>query len=137
MESAEEQNRLVDIIQRWGQYGDKIMVNNPGLFMFGITGPLSGCVYYLPDTDSYVIAGVDNDTLTAYAVFSDTRAGLGEVISSFGSGIKHVILAFTPENNTGFEQRRIEDDDSVLFVRGELFERTNNEKFMFPVIAQA
>ena len=137
MTSKEEQDRMVDIIQRWGQYGDKIMVGNPGLFMFNITGPFSDCVYYLPDSDSYVIARIDDDKLSVYAAFSEAKVSLGDVISSFGSGIRYVDLKFTPENNTGFLQHKIEDDENVLFVRGEFFESRKNEKFMFPMIAQS
>ncbi len=136
MSSKEDWNKMVDIIQRKQQYGQRIMVNNPGLFMFYLTGPMSDCVYYIPSSETYVVANKDNGSLTLFAIFSDEKASLGEVISSFGSGIKNVTLSFTPENNTGFELKKITDDESVLFARGQVFEKTG-ERFMFPEISRA
>ncbi|MBO4903599.1 MAG: GNAT family N-acetyltransferase [Lachnospiraceae bacterium] len=137
VDSEEDRDRMVDIIQKKGQYGERIMVNNPGLFMFHITGPLSDCVYYLPSCESYAIARIEDRRLYLYAVFTGEKIGLGEVISSFGSDVGSVYLMFTPENNTGFDQVAIEDDENVLFVRGGFFESAGNERFMFPRIAQA
>ena len=137
MDSREEWNRMVDIIQRRGQYGEYVMVNNPGLFMFYLAGPMSEYVYYIPSAEAYVIASAEGEKLTVYAVFSGEKVSLGEVISSFGSDIKLVELAFTPENKTGFELKKIESDDTVLFTMGEFFQTTGNDRFMFPLIAQA
>jgi len=137
IETEEDRLRMVDIIQRRAQFGKFIMVNNPGLFMFYLTGAMSDSVYYVPSSEAYVIADVNGDTLTVYAVFSDEKVSLGEIISSFGSDIKRIVLAFTPENNTGFELIKIESEDSVLLVRGEVFSDIGNERFMFPLIAQA
>ncbi len=137
MDSKDEWNRMVNIIQRKIQYGEYVMVNNPGLFMFYLTGPMSECVYYIPSVEAYVIADVEGETLTVYAVFSSEKISLGEVISSFGDKIKLVVLAFTPEDKTGFEQKKIESDDTVLFTMGEAFGKNANDRFMFPLIAQA
>lgn len=137
MDSKEEWNRMVNIIQRRMQYGEYVMVNNPGLFMFYLTGPMLDCVYYIPSAEAYVIASVEGETLTVYAVFSSEKISLGEVISSFGDKIKLVVLAFTPEEKTGFEQKKIESDDNVLFTMGEAFKVSANDRFMFPLIAQA
>ena len=137
MDIADERLRMVDIIERRGQYGKFVMVNNPGLFMFYLTGTMSDSVYYVPSAEAYVIADVNDGTLTIYAIFSDEKVSLGEIISSFGSDIKVVVLAFTPENNTGFEIKKIESEDSVFLVRGNAFSDIGNERFMFPAIAQA
>ncbi len=137
IESKDDCDRMVDIIRRRGQYGDRIMVGNPGLFMYRLTGDMSDCVYYVPSSDAYVFARVSNDVLTIYAIFSEERVSLGDVISSFGSGINHVIMAFTPENSTGFNRVRIDDSDNVLLVKGELFQNIRNDRFMFPSISQA
>ncbi len=137
METKEDWVRMVDIIQRKGQYGERVMVNNPGLFMFYISGPFSGSVYYIPSCEAYVVASAEGDLLTIYAVFCDEKISLGEVISSFGSGIKRVNMAFMPENNTGFEQKKIVSEDTILFTRGKAFENMKNERFMFPEISHA
>ena len=137
MDSKEEWDRMVDIIQRRIQYGDHVMVNNPGLYMFNLAGPMSDCVYYVPSAEAYVVATVEKEVLTVYSVFSSEKVSLSEVISSFGQQIKMVVLAFSPENNTGFELKKIESEDTVLFIKGEAFANSANDRFMFPLIAQA
>lgn len=74
--SEDDRERLVDIIQNKPQYGDRIMVNNPGLVMFHITGPLSDCVYYLPSCEAYAIAEIEDDKLLLYAVYSSEKVSL-------------------------------------------------------------
>ena len=125
------------IIQRRQQYGERVMVNNPGLFMFYLSGMFSENVYYVPSSGAYAVASVEGDTLTVYAVFSDDKISLGDIISAFGSGIKQVVMAFMPENNTGFELKKIESEDTVLLARGPVFENNGNERFMFPEISHA
>ena len=137
MKSKEDHDRMVDIIQRRQQYGERVMVNNPGLFMFYLTGPYSDNVYYVPSSGAYTVAGVKGDTLTLYAVFCDEKVSLGDIIASFGSGIKKVEMAFMPENNTGFDLKKIGSEDSVLLARGGIFDSNKNERFMFPEISHA
>ena len=137
MNSREEWLRMVDIIQRRGQYGERVMVGNTGLMMFYLSGPFSEYVYYVPSSEAYVVAGVEGDLLTLYAIFSDEKIGLGDIISSFGSGISRVNMAFCPENNTGFEIKKIESDDTVLMTKGAFFDNNANERFMFPEISHA
>ncbi len=137
IESKEDLDRMVDIIQRRPQYGERIMVNNIGLFMFYISGLMKDCVYFVPASDSYVVAAQNEDNLTLYAIFSGEKVSLGEIIKSFGSGVKNVTLAFTPENNTGFEQKKIKDEETVFFTRGDIFEGTSGDKYMFPEICHA
>ena len=136
-DSKDDRDRIVDIIQNKPQYGDRIMVNNPGLVMFHIIGPLADCVYYLPSCEAYAIAAIKGGHLELYAVYSGEKVSLGEVISSFGSDINTVSLMFTPENNTGFDQIRIESDEDVLMARGGLFDNLGSDRFMLPRIAQA
>ena len=135
MDSKEEWDRMVDIIRRRSLSGDMVMVGNPGLYMFYLTGAMSDNVCYIPSCEAYVVAKENSGNLKVFAVFSDTKVSLGDVISSFGSGINSVQLAFTPGNNTGFEQSRMEDPDSVLMVRGTFFSNIKNEHFMLPEIA--
>ena len=46
-------------------------------------------------------------------------------------------MGFMPENNTGFELKKIEDDETILMTRGAFFENAANERFMFPEISHA
>lgn len=137
MDQPEERARLVDIIQRRENYGEKVMVNNPGLYMFYLTDRMKDSVWYLPDCDAYAVADVCGSDLRLHAVFSNDKVSLGEVISSFGSNIDHITMTFTPANNTGFIQTRIDEAGECLFVRGPIFDNVTNERFMFPLITRA
>lgn len=135
--SKENMSRMVDIIQRRAQYGERTMVGNTGLFMFYLAGPFADCIYYVPSAEAYAVASVEGETLTLYAIFANERISLGDIITSFGSGIKNVVMGFAPENNTGFELKKIEDDETILMTRGAFFENATNERFMFPEISHA
>lgn len=137
MNTKEDWGRMVDIIQRRKQYGERIMVNNTGLFMFYLAGPFSQNVYYVPSSEAYVVAAAEGDTLTLYAAFAEEKISLGDIITSFGSSIRNVSMAFMPENNTGFDRRKKEDEGSVLMTKGSFFENAANERFMFPEISYA
>ncbi len=137
VDSKENMSRMVDIIQRRAQYGERTMVGNTGLFMFYLTGPFADNVYYVPSSEAYVVASVEDDTLTLYAVFADEKISLGDIITSFGSGIRRVNMGFMPENNTGFELKKEESEDSILMTRGAFFKNASNERFMFPEISRA
>ncbi len=137
MDIKEDQQRLVDIILRRGHYGERIMVNNPGLYMFHMTQEMSDGVYYLPSCESYAVADVENSELMLHAVFTSEKISLGDVISSFGKDIERITLTFTPENKTGFDIKAINDPDDCLFVRGDIFENMKNERSMFPLISHS
>ena len=137
METKDDWDRMVDIILRRGQYGERVMMGNPGLFMFYLSDSMTGNVYYVPSSEAYVVASESEGELNLYAVFSSETVSLGDIITSFGNSTERVNLCFMPENNTGFELKKIEDDDNLLFTRGDFFDSTKNERFMFPEISHA
>jgi hypothetical protein len=92
-------------------------------------------VFYIADCDSYAIAEYEDDTLILHTIIGD--AGVDEVIKSFGSQVKKVILCFTPNETQGFEENEVHEEDSTFFVQGRFFEENKDAKYMFQAITHA
>ena len=59
------------------------------------------------------------------------------MITSFGSNISNVILFFTPIDKTGYEEKKVDEEDTTFFVKGKAFEILGDYKFMLPAITHA
>ena len=108
---------------------------NEDLFMFYLSQFMKENVYYISSLDTHVIAEIDGDTLMIHAIFGE--AAIDDVIASFGSRIRNVILFFTPVDITGYEEKVVEEEDITFFVKGKAFEALGDYKFMFQAIAHA
>ena len=70
-----------------------------------------------------------------YAIWGEMS--VDDVIASFGSSIKKVILFFTPPDVTGYEENAVNVEDTTFFVRGRAFDKLGDYKFMLPAITHA
>lgn len=118
-------------------FGQFEMINNSGLFMFYVTKFMQGNVYYDEILDTYVIAGIEGDGLLIHAIFSEYEVELNDVIKAFGKNIKKVTLGFTPKNTSGYICTELQEDNTTLFVKGNVFADFEKEKLMFPTLAHA
>lgn len=112
------------------------MLDNSQLNMFYVTKYMQENVYYSEQLNTYVIAEVDDGTLVIYMVISDKEQDVNRIAQGFGNDIKQVILGFTPRTPEGFMIREMNQDDSVLYVKGKL-KVVGNLKLMFPLLAHA
>ena len=103
--------------------------------MFYLSQFMKENVYYVNSIDTYVVAEVDGDTLMLHAIFGE--ASIDDVITSFGSNISNVILFFTPIDKTGYEEKKVDEEDTTFFVKGKAFEILGDYKFMLPAITHA
>lgn len=112
------------------------MMDNSQLNMFYVSKYMQENVYYSEELDAYVVAEIEEDTLTINMIISDKEQELNAVAEGFGPKVCHVILGFTPRNSEGFEKREIDQDDSTLHVKGDWkdFEELG---LMFPLLAHA
>lgn len=113
------------------------MIDNPELFLFYVTKFMQENVYYHEETNTYVIAEVEGEELFIHAVFSHAEITLNQVIESFGSDIKKVALGFAPKDKEEYVMEERKEEDCTFFVKGELFERFEEEKLMVPTLAHA
>ena len=128
-------DQMVEILNQRAQNAKMYMVGNSGLYMFYLSQFMQENVFYLKDYDTYVIAEEEEDTLILHAILGD--CDLDNVIKSFGSGIKNVVLFFTPKDPSGFEKSEYHEDDTTFFVKGRFFEETKDEEFIFQAITHA
>ena len=103
--------------------------------MFYLTQFMKDTVYYISHLDTYVVAEIENDTLSLHAVFGNAK--LDDVIASYGRGLKNVVLYFTPEDPEGYDVTVMDHEDTTFFTKGEAFEGMGDYKFRFQAISHA
>ena len=143
MQDKEAWDRLEQIIQANHHHEKFDMVDNSGLFLFYVTKFMQESVYYSKELDAYAIAELEDGELLIHSVFSGKKADLDEkfklddVILAFGSSVKKVVLGFVPQNPEGYHCEKLYEEDTTLFVKGDVFEEFEAEKLMFPTLAHA
>lgn len=137
MDTPDDWQKMVEIIDTYHQIGRLNMVGNPGLIMFYLSSFMKENVYAIPALETYAVAEKEDGELRLYAVFCKKPVELDDVIRAFGSDVSKVTLAFTPVNAEGYVKQEIQVEDTTLFVQGEAFERMNAIPFMFPEISHA
>lgn len=135
MDTVDDWAKMVDVMKSKAQCGNMTMCGNEDLFMFYLSQFMRDCVYYIEQSDSYVIAEIEGDTLMIHAIFGE--ASVDDVIASFGSAIRRATLFFSPTDRTGYEETVVDEEDTTLFVKGKAFEIIGDDKFMFQAIAHA
>lgn len=112
-------------------------MENLDLSMFYATSILRNNVYYLEETDTYVLADVKGSTLRLYSILSKQYISEDVVIESFGDKITKVIFEYTPINVAACEKNERKEEDTTLFVMGEGLVGFEQEEKMFPAISHA
>ena len=135
MEDQKDYAKMVEILATRPQNAQMYMVGNTGLYMFYLSQFMTENTFYLADSDTYVIAEVEEDTLILHAIIGE--ASVDEVIVAFGAPIKNVVLCFTPKDTTGFEQSEIHEEDTTFFTMGRFFDDTRDDAYMFQAITHA
>jgi len=113
------------------------MSENFGLYQFWLAAEFDENVYYLPETDSYVIVYVEGNTLVVVQIIGEKKIDLNRLAKSFGEEIKEVVLGYTPIDKGEFEVREHKEEDSTLFIWGEDLQRIEKDKLMFPIMSHA
>ncbi len=104
MDTADDWAKMVKVMKSKVQCGNMTMCGNEDLFMFYLSQFMRECVYYIGQSDTYVIAEIDGNTLMIHAIFGE--ASVDEVIASFGSAIRRTALFFTPTDRMGYDTRK-------------------------------
>ena len=135
MTEKSDWDNMVQILNKTEQNAKVYMVSNAGLYMFYLAQFMRENTFYIEDCDSYAIAEIEGDTLILHAVVGS--GAIDRVISAFGKEIKKVILAFTPNDSTGYDKSVVVEEDTHLFVRGKFFDENGEDEFMFQAITHA
>ena len=137
MDNADKWKPLLDAMGRNIFRGKFDMINNNELIMFYVTKFMKKNVYYHKDTDTYVIAEVEGESLFVHNVFSGTLQNLDEVISLFGENIKKVTLGFTPLDENVYDIEEFREEDCTFFILGEALKVMEKEMLRIPTLAHA
>ena len=113
------------------------LVGNIQLIMFYVTQYMQNCVYRDEESGAYVIAEREGDTLRLFNVFASQPMSLDQVISRFGSEIRHVVLGFAPVDSTGYRITALREDDCTFFIKGAVFDSFEREELRIPALAHA
>jgi GNAT superfamily N-acetyltransferase len=115
----------------------RLAVDNLGLIMFYTTSFMSESVYFLPEVNSYVIADMNEDNIFIHQIISKEKVDIYNIMHSFGSKIKEVVLGFTPLDSDGFVVEERKEEDTTLFILGSFLKRIEKEQLMFPTLSHA
>ena len=111
--------------------------SNSHLVMFYLSSFMSECVYYLDELDAIAVAEFKNRVLHLHDVFCNKSTELDEVISIMANGVVNkVILGFTPENSSSFDEK-LHTPDDVLFILDDKCNTFKDAKLLFPVLSHA
>lgn len=113
-----------------------MMQDNSQLDMFYLSQFMQENVYYVPEADAYVVAEFDEASVVIMDVFSKDKVDIDVIINTLGVDVKTVTLLFVPCNLDGFETELVQEEDTTLFVKGDILEQLP-KKFVFPPLCHA
>ncbi|WP_029319010.1 GNAT family N-acetyltransferase [Butyrivibrio sp. AE3004] len=135
LSSKDDFDKAARILDTKSQNAAMYMVGNSGLYMFYLSQFMTENLFYIEACDSYAVAELEDNTLILYTIIGD--GSLDEVITSFGSKVKKVVLCFTPNDVNGFEKNELHEEDTTFFVKGKFFEENGDEEYMLQAITHA
>lgn len=136
LNKPEDREKLLDVL-RSNAVNSAICMDNFGLFMFWLTGPISDQIYFCERENCYLIASVEEEILNLQEIIAEHTVNLDRVVESFGKDIHEVVLGFVPLDLTGYEAEEYKEDDCTLFIQGQALEVFNNQKLRFPALSHA
>ncbi|SDB44600.1 GNAT family N-acetyltransferase [Butyrivibrio sp. INlla16] len=128
-------DKAVRILDTRSQNAELYMVGNTGLYMFYLSQFMTENLFYIEDCDSYAVAELEDDTLILHTIIGE--GSVDEVITSFGSQVKKVVLCFIPKDVNGFEKSELHEEDTTFFVKGKFFEENLDQEYMVQAITHA
>lgn len=137
MDNATAWRQLENVMEQSVFHGRFDMINNKELNMFYVTKYLQESVYYHKDTDTYVIADVENDKIFIQNVFSGKLTELDDILMLFGEDIREVTLGFTPIDTESYQMTELHEEDCTFFVKGKELEIMEREKLRIPALSHA
>ena len=128
LEAAMETNRF---------HGGMDLYGNKELIMFYVTKFMQEDVYYHKETDTYLIAEIEEGEAVLHNIFSSKLEEFDDVIPLLGNAVQKVVLGFAPKQNAGFECQELKEEDTTFFIKGKNMEVVSERKLRIPSLAHA
>lgn len=137
MNNKQDWDKLKYVIDNSQAFYGFDMVDNSDLDMFYLSQFMKDCVYYVKEIDAYIVAEIDDGEVLIYDIFANKKVDIEDVIRSFGSNVKKAVLGFTPDNKETFDCNVLHEEDTTLFVKGDVFNNFEEMHLMFTPISHA
>lgn len=137
VKDAAARARLADAIRSSVPQGEMDQVHNEGLILFYVTQFMQDSVFYDPVQDAYVIAGITEGNVLLYNVFAAHPTAPEELAAAFGPEVCSVTPGFLPRSWEGYCAKEYREEDTTLFVKGNVFADFEKEKMLFPFLSHA
>ena len=131
MENKEERDFLYKKIMSSAVNLKLSMIKGTDLAMFYCISFMKDNIYYFKDIDTIAICETKGNTLFIYEVYSEEKIDLDCIIKRFAEEkINRVIIGFTPDDSSLYENELYREDDTTLFIlEGSNVFRENRIKF--------
>ena len=113
------------------------MSENISLYHFWMDSEYRDSIYYLPEKNVFVVAGVEDDKLMIYQVIGKEKIDIKKVAGAFEEEFSEVVLGYTPIHKEEFQVREHKEEDCTLFILGEDLKCVEENKMMFPILSHA
>ena len=138
MDDPADKTRLVNTyLKSSNPYSALPMLGNTGLLMFYCGQFLKGQVYEIPAMGAVAVAAHDGSRMLVNDVFGGS-APLRETLNALATEeTKTAVLGFTPTDAGDMVVGPRVEEDTTMFVTGELVDLLNQNLAMFPLLSHA
>lgn len=138
MSSKKHRELLYNIVSNTASFAKISMLESASLVMFYCTSFMKDSIYLIEDYNAIVIANFKGSKLYLQDIFSTKEVKLDIIIEEIITDeIKEVILGFTPNEDSCFEESLFKDEDTTLFVKAGKENVFKENKLMFPILSHA
>lgn len=136
--------KLYDVIRKYSDVSNNhnqndamYMSHNLGLYQFWLADDYGNQIYYVPETEGYVVAGLEENILHIHQIFGKQQVDIARLAKTFGENVEEVVLGYSPVHKENLLEREHKEEDCTLFILGEDLNCMERDKLMFPVLSHA
>ncbi len=138
MENAADVRALLNAFGKGNPFARMAMAANEGLLMFYCSQFLKSGIRYLPESGVAAVIEADDDALLVWDIFGGDGLRLSDILAAVApERTRRIRLGFTPKETEGMEAGLLREEDTTLFVRGDICAKLAAERLMFPMLSHA
>ncbi len=140
LDMSDEKNEkfLFETIKNSCSQSKLAMTKNASLIMFYCISFMKDQLYYIENLDAIIVADITKDTIYLSDIFSSKEVDIDQVLYALANeDDKHIEIGITPLVTDSFESKKLDNDESTLFIIGNDSKMFNENRLMFPVLSHA